>query len=133
MKRSIIISLVISILLIGGTAFVVSEKSSTRKDNQNADSNNVYVDNGTQYITIYAKGGYKPRLTEIKGGLPTKLIVKTNGTFDCSIALSIRSLGFRKTLQPTGEEIIDLGVLKSGETIEGVCSMGMYSFKIKVS
>ena len=91
---------------------------------------NVEIKNGFQYIKIDAKGGYSPRTTIAKAGIPTKLIVKTSGAYDCSAALAIHSVGFQKILSQNGETEIDLGVPKAGEPIQGVCGMGMYGFKI---
>ena len=85
---------------------------------------------GIQYITISARGGYSPRVSQAVAGIPTKLIVKTNATYDCSAALMIRSIGYRKILPQTGETIIDIGTFKTGEIFKGTCSMGMYSFQI---
>lgn len=90
----------------------------------------VETKNGIQYITIDAKGGYSPKVTTAEGGIPTKLIIKTNGTFDCSASLVIHSLGFQKILPQTGETEINLGIPKKGEPVRGVCSMGMYNFVI---
>lgn len=92
---------------------------------------NVEIKDGVQYVTIDAKGGYFPKESSIEPNMPTKLIIKTNNTYDCSASLVVRSANFQKMLKPTGEEIIDLGTLKSGEDINGVCGMGMYSFKVK--
>ncbi|MEN9921844.1 MAG: hypothetical protein RL097_120 [Candidatus Parcubacteria bacterium] len=94
---------------------------------------NVVIKDGVQYITIVAKGGYSPRTSSVQADIPTKLIVKTNGTYDCSAALVIRSVGYQKILPQTGEEIIDLGTLQKGAVVQGTCSMGMYSFTINVS
>lgn len=58
--------------------------------------------------------------------------MKTNGVYDCSSSLVIRSVGYRGNLPTTGETEIDLGTPKSGENIQGTCSMGMYSFTINV-
>ncbi|OHA19313.1 MAG: hypothetical protein A3C08_01700 [Candidatus Taylorbacteria bacterium RIFCSPHIGHO2_02_FULL_47_18] len=91
---------------------------------------NVETREGVQYITINARGGYSPRVSYAKADIPTKLIVKTNGTYDCSAALVIRALGFQKILSPTGEEIIDIGTPKAGAPLQGLCSMGMYSFLV---
>ena len=91
---------------------------------------NVEIKNGIQYITINAKGGYSPRESTAKAGIPTKLIMKTSSTYDCSVALVIRSVGFQKMLPQNGETEIDLGIPKAGEPLQGVCGMGMYSFKI---
>jgi plastocyanin domain-containing protein len=91
---------------------------------------NVEIKNGVQYITIDAKGGYSPRLSTAKAGIPTKLVVKTDGTYDCSSSLVVRAVGFQKFLPQTGETEIDLGIPKAGVPIEGVCGMGMYSFNV---
>ncbi len=132
MQKNTIISIIISLVLIGGTLYFVSDKS-TSSGSEVAQSQNVEIKDGVQYVTVTAKGGYSPRITQIKGGIPTKLVVKTDGTYDCSASLVVRSVGFQKILQPTGEEVIDLGTPKSGEKVQGVCGMGMYNFQIKVS
>jgi plastocyanin domain-containing protein len=90
---------------------------------------NVEIRDGVQYVTIDAGEGYSPRVSTVEANIPTKLIVKTNGTYDCSSALVIRSIGYQKILPPTGEEIIDLGTPQSGK-LQGLCSMGMYNFTV---
>jgi len=90
----------------------------------------VEIKDGVQYVTINAKGGYSPQIVTAKAGIPTKLIVKTSGTYDCSASLVIRSIGFQKILPQTGEEIIDIGIPKAGEPLQGLCGMGMYSFVV---
>lgn len=132
MQKNIILSIIASVFIIGGTFYLVSDRPAT-SGGEVAETKNIEIRDGVQYVTITAKGGYSPRVTEIKGGLPTKLIMKTDGTYDCSASLVIRSAEFQKVLQPTGEEIIDLGTLTSGEKVQGVCGMGMYNFQIKAS
>ncbi len=123
---SIIITLglvvALSIIFLGGA----------KKDSADGlgSAENTEIKNGIQYITINAKGGYFPRAVLAKEGTPTKLIVKTNGTYDCSASLAIRSIGYQKILPQTGEAIIDIGIPKAGESLQGICGMGMYSFKI---
>lgn len=90
---------------------------------------NSEIRDGIQYVTVQAKGGYSPRVSAARAGVPTKLIVETNGTYDCSAALAIRSIGYQKMLPQTGEEIIDLGTPEPG-TLQGLCAMGMYSFAV---
>lgn len=128
MQKNIIVSIIISIVIIGGAFYFVSDRSG-----EVVKSENVEIRDGVQYVSVTAKGGYFPRVTQIKGDIPTKLVVKTDGTYDCSASLIVRSVGFQKILQPTGEEIIDLSIPKSGEKVHGVCGMGMYSFQIEVS
>lgn len=95
-----------------------------------APSENVSIKDGVQYITVNARGGYSPSTTIAKGGIPTKLVMKTNGTYDCSSSLVVRSAGFRGMLPSTGETPIDLATPKSGEKINASCGMGMYSFAV---
>jgi len=96
----------------------------------NKSTQSVEIKDGVQYITITAGGGYSPQVTEAKSGIPTKLIMKTNGTYDCSASLVIHSIGFQKILPQTGETEIDLGIPKKSVSLQGVCGMGMYSFVI---
>ncbi len=128
MQKNVIISIVISMVFIGGTFYFVSDTSTSSGGGGAAQ--NIEIRDGIQYVNITAKGGYSPRSSQVKADIPTKLVVKTDGTYDCSASLVVRSAGFQKILQPTGEEIIDLGIPKSGEKIQGVCGMGMYNFAV---
>lgn len=92
---------------------------------------NVSVVDGKQIIDLRAKGGYTPKVTVAKAGMPTILRVSTNGTFDCSSAIRISSLRVSQTLPMNGTTDIALGTLESG-VIQGNCSMGMYPFQINV-
>ena len=135
MQKNTVLSIIVSIAIIGGTFYFVSRDNSSSPQNGDVaqQQNNVEIKDGVQYVTINAHSGYSPRMSSVQSGLPTKLIVKTNGTYDCSLSLVIRQIGFQKILQPTGEEVVDLGTLKSGEKVQGVCGMGMFNFQIKVS
>jgi len=123
-------SIIIAIGLIIGIGVIIG--GSSTKDDTNTDQvvQNSVIKDGIQYVTIEAKGGYSPRISTAKSDIPTKLVVKTDGTYDCSSALVIRSLNYQKILPNKGETVIDIGTPKSGDTLEGVCSMGMYSFTI---
>ena len=131
------ISIIITIALLIGLSIVFfgSLKLSTNDGvtilNQSAQ--NVEIKNGIQYITINAKAGYSPRISIAKAGIPTKLIIKTNSTYDCSASLVIRSVGYQKILPQTGEDTIDIGTPMAGRPLQGVCGMGMYSFLINFS
>jgi len=121
---------IVAMLLLIGLALVITNKPNTSTD-QNQQK--VEIIDGIQYITINAGGGYFPRVTQAEAGIPTKLIVKTNGVFDCSAALTIRSINYQKVLPQTGEEVIDIGTPVAGVPFTGTCSMGMYSFVINFS
>ncbi|MDQ3076392.1 MAG: cupredoxin domain-containing protein [bacterium] len=119
--------IVIAVLLFVGLGFVVSGSPKSSAPNETVQ--NVEIKEGVQYVTINAKGGYIPRVSSAKAGIPTKLVMNTAGTFDCSSSLSIPELGLRKMLPQNGETEIDLGVRQVG-TLQGLCSMGMYNFEI---
>jgi len=121
MNKTISIIITLGLVVALGVIFMGGDKKSTQS---------VEIKDGVQYITIDAKGGYSPNVTTAKSGVPTKLIVKTNGTYDCSASLVIRSIGYQQVLPQTGETEIDIGVPKAGEPLQGTCSMGMYSFRI---
>ena len=127
MKKTLtIFSLVIAFALIG-VAILFANKNS---NNVPQDGNNVSMENGKQIITISAKGGYSPRITNAKAGIPTVIKMDTQGTFDCSSALSIPSMGYRKNLPPSGETLIDVPPQEAGASMRGLCAMGMYNFVI---
>lgn len=128
------------VIVLGAWYFVVSDIGNTSNSggvslkssekNKVEGGENSVIQDGVQYVTIVASGGYSPRQSYAKAGLPTKLIVKTNGTYDCSAALVIKSLKYREMLPRTGETSIEVGTPVSGEELQGVCAMGMYSFVV---
>lgn len=121
---------VITLALVVGIGIIFSGESKNTVPASETGQNSEIKD-GIQYITITAKGGYSPKVTTAKSGIPTKLIIKTDKTYDCSASLVIRSLGFQKILAQTGEEIIDIGTPTADQPLQGLCGMGMYSFLVK--
>ncbi len=129
-------SIVLTLALVIGLGIVFlggPTSNNDRATTSTQSAQNVEIKNGIQYITIDAKAGYSPKVSTAKAGVPTKLVVKTNGTYDCSASLVIRSLGYQKVLPQMGEETIDIGTPKAGEPLQGVCVMGMYNFLINFS
>lgn len=126
MNKTVSIIITLGLIVAVGVIFVGGSKT---KDPGQIVQNSEIRD-GVQYITIDAKGGYSPQISTAQAGIPTKLIVKTNGTYDCSAALVVRDAGFQRILPQTGETEIDIGTKIAGETLQGVCGMGMYSFLV---
>lgn len=123
-----IVSIVlVATLIVGIVLLLQSQKNGESPDVRSAQ--NIEIRDGVQYVTINAKGGYSPKISDARANIPTKLIIKTNGTYDCSASLVIRSIGYQKILPQTGEEIIDLGIPQIGK-LQGLCSMGMYNFSV---
>jgi len=131
-NKTPLIIIIIGIVIGLGIIFLGGAKGNNVNTNNTTQGStqNIEMKDGVQYITINVKGGYSPKVTTAKAGIPTKLIMKTNGTYDCSASLRIGSVGFQKILKNTGEETIDLGTPVAGVPVRGVCGMGMYSFLV---
>lgn len=125
-----ILSLIIIIVLFLAIGYfaIFNSKENTNLGIDGNQIKNVEIKEGIQYIIINAKGGYFPKVSNAKADIPTKIIIKTNNTYDCSLAFVIPSLKYQKMLPNKGITEIDIGVNKIGESIQGLCSMGMYSF-----
>jgi plastocyanin domain-containing protein len=125
--KATIISIIVAVVLIGG-AFMLTKGGSDNTPTVAA--NNVSVVDGTQIIEISAKGGYQPRKSIAKAGIPTIIRFDTKGTFDCSSSVRIPSMNISKNLPQTGSTDIDIGDSKLG-TLKGSCGMGMYPFEVE--
>ncbi|OHB15255.1 MAG: hypothetical protein A2431_01740 [Candidatus Zambryskibacteria bacterium RIFOXYC1_FULL_39_10] len=126
--KGTITSVIIALVLIGG-AFIFSKSSPKTTSENVASVNNVTIENGIQIVEINARGGYLPRKSVAKAGVPTVLRFNTDGTFDCSSSVRIPSLNISRNLPISGLTDIELGDSKLG-TLQGSCGMGMYSFEI---
>ena len=126
--KAIFLSLIVAGLLIGG-AILLAGSGTASESNTKAD--NVSVVDGKQIIEIGAKGGYAPKVSIAKADIPTILRVQTRGTFDCSSAIAIPSIGYRANLPPSGITEIEVPAQKSGAILQGLCAMGMYNFKVQ--
>lgn len=131
MKNTVIIIVSISVFLIGGSFLLARLDNSTIANTKSG--GNVSLTGEKQIIEIEAKGGYSPRASNAKAGMPTILKVKTKGTFDCSSALTIPSLGYSANLPRSGTTEIEIPSQTSGSILKGFCAMGMYYFQITFS
>jgi len=124
------LSIFVLVVLIGGIfLFSGGSKKQTSKAVQ-VQNSNVSIVGGKQIITINAKGGYSPRTTAAKADIPTVIRMNTQGTFDCSSAFTIPTLGINRNLPPSGQTEIEIPAQKSGTNLRGLCAMGMYNFSI---
>ncbi len=126
--KSIIITIIVTIASTVALILVISN-AGTSPVNESA-GQAIVVDD-TQVVEIKAKGGYSPRVTTAKAGIPTIIKVTTAGTFDCSAALTIPALGYSKHLPPSGITTIEVPAQQPNTVIQGICSMGMYSFAVR--
>ena len=127
--NNIVIAIVIVVVLLGGFLLFSNKPASNEQSNVNS----VSTSGDKQIIDLTAKVGYTPSTITAKAEKETILRVSTNETFDCSSGLRIPSLNISKNLPATGQTEIALGSQKAGTVIDGTCTMGMYSFKIKFS
>jgi uncharacterized protein len=94
----------------------------TVKTDDNAD--------GSQSLAVLADGGYLAVKAKAKAGKPSILRVYTNGTYDCSRAFMIPSMGIQKILPAKGVVEFKIPSQGAGNVLRGTCSMGMYRFSI---
>jgi len=126
MKEKIIIGLS-SLFSLG---LIIGALSYGGDSGTSGSSDNIRDENGVQIVRVFARGGYSPRRTLAKAGVPTKIEIETKGTYDCSSALVIPSIGYREFLEPTGVTTIDIKTQTAGSVVRGLCAMGMYSFEV---
>ncbi|WP_240157809.1 sulfite exporter TauE/SafE family protein [Pseudonocardia broussonetiae] len=82
---------------------------------------------GRQQVLITARtGSYSPASVQARAGVPTTLIVRSEGARGCVRSFLIPSRGVEEVLPAEGETRIDLGVLEPG-TLRYSCGMGMYT------
>ncbi len=125
--KSTTVSIIVAVVLIGGALIL------TKGGGDNTPivaANNVSVVDGKQIIVISAKGGYQPRKSVAKAGVPTIIRFDTKGTFDCSSSVRIPSMNISKNLPQTGSTDIDIGSQEIA-TLQGTCGMGMYPFEVE--
>jgi plastocyanin domain-containing protein len=124
--KSTAVAIVIAGLMIGGTILFTNRGTESQ---QVVKADNVSVVDGVQIVEINARGGYQPRVSVAKAGIPTVIRFNTKGTFDCSSVVRIPSMNISKFLPQTGSTDIAIGTGQIG-TLQGSCGMGMYPFSI---
>ncbi|MDX6744768.1 sulfite exporter TauE/SafE family protein [Actinocorallia sp. A-T 12471] len=81
---------------------------------------------GGQTITVHALDrGYRPALLAARAGVPTVLVLRTDGTRGCTRAFEIPDRGVSLLLPEKGELRVDLGVPRAGR-LRFVCAAGHY-------
>jgi plastocyanin domain-containing protein len=119
-----------SLIVASGLMVVaVNSSSSSNANSTSLDGSNVSIVDGVQIITINARGGYQPRNSVAKSGIPTVVRFVTNNTYDCSSFVRFPSLNLLKTLPPTGTTEVNIGS-QQAISLKGSCGMGMYPFQI---
>lgn len=117
-------------LELAGSSLAVSRILETVSGTATADTTTTTVTDGHQEVVVTASdSGYNPRLAAITAGIPTTLIVRSDGATGCVRAFVI---GDTATVLPeSGDTRIDLGTPTAG-TLRYACGMGMYTGAITV-
>jgi len=136
--KNIIISLIITVAMIGGVIVLAGNNEDSTADMATADMatgvENTSILNGVQVVTIRTEGShFLPDITTASANIPTVLKINTNGTFGCKTVLVISSLDYRGNLPSFGETIIDIPPQQVGAVIHGTCGMGNHNFSIYFS
>jgi plastocyanin domain-containing protein len=135
--KSTAVSIVITSIIIAG-AIIYSKNIGNGNQPININNantevvnlDNVTIVDGQQIVSINVKGGYTPRKSFAKAGIPTVLRFNTNGTFDCSAFIRIPSLKVLQSLPQSGTTDIKVENPKEG-ILQGTCGMGMYQFTVE--
>ncbi|OKH80775.1 hypothetical protein EB75_19060 [Mycobacterium sp. ST-F2] len=96
-----------------------------------ADASTTTVINGHQQVVITAtESGYSPRVTKIAAGLPTTLVVHSNGANGCVRSFVINDT--QTVLPVSGDTRIELGTPAAGD-LRYACGMGMFTGTISAT
>ncbi|MGH3821241.1 MAG: sulfite exporter TauE/SafE family protein [Pseudonocardiaceae bacterium] len=96
------------------------------------DTSTVSTQDGKQVVMITAATGYySPSNVEVRAGVPTTLLIRSDNAQGCVRAFVIPSRNEQRILPTTGDTRIDLGVLQPGQ-LDYSCGMGMYTGTITV-
>lgn len=120
-------------LELAGSPLAASQIAQTLGDSDApADTTAASVANGKQTVVITARSGsYRPANVQARSGVPTTLVVKSDGARGCIRSFVIPAQSKEAVLPEEGETNIELGVLQPGR-IEYSCGMGMYTGVITV-
>nr|WP_239070923.1 sulfite exporter TauE/SafE family protein [Amycolatopsis sp. SID8362] len=101
-----------------------------RGEDPPADTASASTMDGRQTVVITARtDSYSPENVQARAGVPTTLVVKSDGARGCIRSFVIGDQ--EKVLPVIGETRIELGVLQSGR-LDYACGMGMYTGIITV-
>ncbi|MEV4203110.1 sulfite exporter TauE/SafE family protein [Micromonospora globbae] len=90
------------------------------------------ADGRQEVIVTVRNSSYSPKNIGVRAGMPTTLVMRSDGVVGCTRAFVIPSLDQQWTLPPVGDTRIDLGVLQPGN-LHYTCAMGMYSGQLTIT
>ena len=88
---------------------------------------------GQQRVVITVRPrGYTPSRLAVRAGVPTTLVLRSDGADGCTSAIVFPTLGLQRMLPEEGDTVIDVGRLRPG-THRFTCAMGMYGGTLEAS
>ena len=90
------------------------------------------ADGRQEVIVTVRNSSYSPKNIGVSAGVPTTLVMRSDGVVGCTSAFVIPSLDKQWMLPPVGDTRIDLGVLQPGK-LRYTCAMGMYSGQLTIT
>lgn len=84
------------------------------------------ADGHQEVVIVAGPGGYSPQNAQVKSGMPTTLIVRSDDAEGCVRSFTFPSRDQQYVLPATGDTRIELGTLATGR-LDFACGMGMYT------
>lgn len=131
MLQKVIITL--SVFLSFGLIWLALSFDNGGQANVSGNIDAVREENGVQYIRVLARGGYTPNQINAKANMPTVLEIETQGTYDCTAGVVIPELDYQEFLPATGVTEIEIPENLAINSLNLLCSMGMYSATVEFS
>jgi hypothetical protein len=86
---------------------------------------------GVQELVITVRPrSYSPPHLAVRAGVPTRLVLRSDGATGCTSAVVFPSLHVERMLPVDGDTVVDVGRLRAG-THRYSCAMGMYGGTIE--
>jgi hypothetical protein len=121
-------------LTLRGSSFTLASAWRSLRGAQPAAATDVPVTaDGHQRVVITVRPrSYSPSRLAVRAGVPTTLVLHSDGANGCTSAIVFPTLGLERMLPEEGDTVIDIGPLRAG-THRFSCAMGMYGGTIEAT
>ena len=121
-------------LTLRGSSFTLASAWQSLRGAQPGPATNVPVSaDGQQRVVITVRHeSYSPSRVAVRAGVPTTLVLRSDGADGCTSAIVFPTLGLERMLPEEGDTVIDVGPLRAG-THRYSCAMGMYGGTIEAT
>lgn len=121
-------------LTLRGSSFTLASAWQSLRGAQPGPPTNMPVaaDGQQQVVITVRSAGYSPSRSAVRAGVPTTLVLRSDGADGCTSAIVFPTLGVERILPEEGDTVIDVGPLRAG-THRFSCAMGMYGGTIEAT